>query len=95
MKPTIRRAIRGGIALLDKEYGATEWRSKIDIDTLDIAHEKHCILGQLNEHDFWRGKGRLGLTWPEAEALGFTCTDCWTSDELTDAWTEFLSKVKP
>lgn len=35
-----------GIALLD-ERGPTDWRKRINLDTLDVGSLENCILGQL------------------------------------------------
>lgn len=37
--------VRAGVALLDEKV--PEWHGRIDVGTLDIAHWKRCILGQL------------------------------------------------
>lgn len=42
---TVKDRVARGAALLDRRR--KNWRSKIDVDSLDMAHGSYCILGQL------------------------------------------------
>ena len=70
------RQVRAGMALLDRE--APGWEHLIDLDTLDVASGRSCVLGQVYESDccgacggFSQGVEALGLITPEAERHGF------------------------
>ena len=51
------------------KYG-DEWRSKVDLETLDIRSQKHCILGQ-TDGDYSEHKNKLELTSDNCADLGF------------------------
>jgi hypothetical protein len=43
---TIRRRVRRGVKFLDT-YGPKDWRKRINVETLDMAENQDCILGQI------------------------------------------------
>ncbi|RJQ34955.1 hypothetical protein C4568_01755 [Candidatus Parcubacteria bacterium] len=53
------RRVARGVRLLDRK-GPPGWRSKIDLEKLEIRSGSRCILGQIYG-DFRRGKPVLGL----------------------------------
>ena len=68
-------AIDRGIALLDQKI--PEWCHKMQLDHLDMADGKSCVLGQLfeapeNETGFGQGCSELAITSQDCRALGFT-----------------------
>lgn len=44
---TLRDRVAAGIAALDRRFTKRDWRSDIDLETLDIRKRSCCILGQL------------------------------------------------
>lgn len=82
-----------GIALLD-ECGPKDWRSKIDLDTLDIASPWRCVLGQLYGSFGW-GLGALSgaFSCRLAAHYGFTGDTRVHMDHLTGAWREALTNA--
>ena len=52
-----KRAIRGALLLDAKEPG---WFRKVDLETLDIWSDDHCVLGQV----FGSGNAGRAILWP-------------------------------
>lgn len=58
----IAAAVDKGIAFLDNN-GPEGWRSRIDVDELDVSSTGDCVLGQIYSHfdedemQHWRGWG--------------------------------------
>lgn len=87
--------VRKGIAFLNRN-GPTNWRSRIDIDRLDIEDTVNCILGQVYG-DYMAATNEPGLGDPgQRAALGFTVDryDIERLPELTGEWKRQL-KRKP
>jgi hypothetical protein len=82
--------VERGAALLDME--APGWTSKIDLDTLNIAHTDFCVLGQVYG-DYDAGLDTLG---GEAERApvkyGFLQQGNEGAARLTDKWRAAIRK---
>ena len=87
-----------GIALLD-ERGPADWRSKIDLNVLDMASSSTCVLGQLYG-SYVMGQNPLGLMSVQAairsgfqvpfdDAGSHEERDAWYT-QLTESWREAL-----
>lgn len=79
--------VKRGAAHLDM-YGPSNWRNKIDVEKLDMADSKLCILGQLYG-EYSDGYEHHGLwVYDQREHLGFTAGD---QGHLLDAWRKYLA----
>lgn len=82
-----------GIQFLDKNYSG-DWRSKLDLDELDLGSCSVCVLGQLfGSYD--TGLNEMGLDESRygdenAYSLGFNTSDSMAA--LTKAWRDALGK---
>jgi len=92
--------VQAGIALLDT-YGPTDWRERINLDTLDLHSLTDCVLGQVYG-DYADGMdslfpGESGWLWNETnEEHGFEAPmDRITGNRqyasLTAAWKAHLT----
>lgn len=86
--------VQRGIALLD-EKGPSDWRSRIDLTTLDIDDATLCILAQLYG-DYHTGCEAIGIAddlGAAAEEAGFMplCDPPEHAECLTQAWKGALS----
>lgn len=82
---TITARVANSVALLDT-YGPADWRTRIDLDTLDIYNPWRCIGGQVYEREgaqYWQyapdvyGEGYPGYAVLKdlAESLGIEYGD--------------------
>lgn len=67
----MRKRVKAGIKFLDIWYeynhGNCDWRSRLDLDSLDISRPDRCILGQLHG-DYLEGLVQYGLDgWEECD----------------------------
>lgn len=76
--------VNAGIALLDREQPG--WRTKIDLDKLDLASCSVCVLGQIFG-DYDEGIEQLNINGYD---YGFNAMSGMS--ELTEAWKEALGK---
>lgn len=90
-----------GMALLD-ERGPTNWRKRINLNTLDVSTGEDCILGQVYGW-YPDGLDALGIRdWDEVPAnLGFRVmfvADAHTMNsayaELTQTWRDALTDTE-
>lgn len=58
-RPTIEERVTAGVALLDAK-GPADWRSRINLNILDLDDAYNCILGQLYG-EFIQGAKHLGI----------------------------------
>lgn len=89
----VQERVQRGAALLDEKLPG--WRSKIDVDTLDIANPYNCIAGQLGGpyQDGYVTLRRLGLTyWHEGKEYGFE-DRAENYSALTEAWKQELARA--
>lgn len=83
--------IDAGIKWLDEQR--PDWRSRVDLDYLNMGDASDCILGQVFGH-FWKAVSGAGtdvpphsMTYEEAVNRGFTLDNRIESyQELTNAW---------
>jgi hypothetical protein len=96
---SIINRVHAGVTFLDKMLPS--WRSRIDVELLNIADPNNCILGQLYSINgegkcfspYVIGQLELGLSVNTACALGFTDTSrqhCFRLARLTIAWRGIL-----
>jgi hypothetical protein len=81
--------IAKGAGALTSHFGNEEWRTRINIQTLDIADYYRCMLGQLFG-GYHYGLGVLGLSDHNAIEHGFDVCSLDDVDALTDAWLDVL-----
>ena len=72
-----------GIKFLDKNY--PNWRSKINIEALDMADGYNCIEGQL-EKSAYRFNAIHKLSYNDCINLGFECEPAKDNAILTKLW---------
>jgi len=72
----ISRAVDRGSQLLDTAHPG--WYTDVSLQTLEMLHQSHCILGQLYG-SFDLGLSKLGLNKNEAQRYGFALDTEWTS----------------
>jgi hypothetical protein len=102
----LRQRIERGIAVLDANV--TDWREKIDLDTLSLDDIESCVLGQVFG-SYLTGAFDLGIdgSYDEAVAYGFErpkilmypyhcnvdgCNDFYEYDDMTHAWKAMLRR---
>lgn len=83
---TIAERVQNGIMFLDNNMDP-DWRSRVDLERLDISSGNCCMLAQLFG-DFGRGCVELGIdtVTDQAMSLGFECGDNQTDE---DEWREY------
>jgi hypothetical protein len=92
--PPVGRRIEAGVRFLDVRRG-TEWRRSIDMQALDLADPRECILGQLYDH-YDIGLYMLGIDGHDAILRGFNIplpgSPLWEKQcrALTQGWRRFL-----
>lgn len=91
-KREMQAAVKRGIKLLDSEV--PDWRSKIDLEELDLFWPCHCVLGQATE-GYYTAIGKLDI---DPNDYGFSIPvvldDRYNSRNyanLTQLWKEALS----
>lgn len=87
--------IARGAALLDEQRPG--WRDEIDVETLDLASECDCILGQLHG-DYLEGVDMLDLNLPDRVACGFDILSGVRDEDkayarLTAEWRQALAQT--
>ena len=84
------RRVRRGIDLLD-EHGPSDWRERIDVESLEMANVFSCVIGQVfGAYSVATLSAELGLD-DDGTGFGFE-TDCGESyHELTNAWQSALT----
>jgi hypothetical protein len=85
VRELLERDVQAGVALLD-ERGPQNWREMVDVDTLDIADPKCCVIGQVfPDAYFWNAMNRLGAL---DDTYGFTSHTNRECDlpVLTELW---------
>lgn len=80
--------VANGVDYLDTEYG-NNWRSKINLDRLNVARCDVCVLGQIFG-DYDTGLEELGIDSIDAKKYGFNTDE--DMQALTDAWKDALGK---
>lgn len=85
-----RLAVRRGAALLDEKCDYSDWRSRIDLETLNLGSTSDCVLAQVYKRGYYATLARLDLSEAEAAKLGFESSHQYTARELTSAWVEYL-----
>lgn len=80
--------VAAGIALLDER--APDWRSRINLETLDIRSGGYCTLAQVFG-DFNRGRHHLELGRPADYGFFLRDHDDLTYPDLTAAWKRVLA----
>lgn len=104
----VRERVRKGAELLDETYD--RWWDAIDLDTLEIDHTDHCILGQLGKDsrfgsgDYNHMRSLVFADWTgdeaeSAEAHGFDIVggnQYWEEEyaALTDEWKTPINERK-
>ena len=68
---TVEEKVAKGVKLLTKKYG-DEWRSKVNLDKLNMYDSRCCILGQ-TDSDYYSHCKDLGINNPNA--YGFEIDD--------------------
>jgi len=93
---TIKERVEAGAEFLDFIYG-DEWRRKIDLESLDLASSRSCILGQ-TDSDFDKHAKRLHLDVDDVYQFGFVrfnedslFHNSSSYYSLTKAWKKYLS----
>lgn len=96
---TTAQLVQRGINLLDAAPGYADWRSRIDVETLDLNSFKTCVIGQLFG-DFCDGMDVLGFSGEddnEAASYGFDAFIGGNTPEqfaaLTTEWKRVLTPV--
>lgn len=100
---TVEQAVQNGIDWLDENYDG-DWRSKINLDKLDMSRSMDCILGQLYG-SYWHAPKEARDPMMGTQRLGdYCCEDCtpdipedfsgdgFTYDDLDDEWRYRLSE---
>jgi hypothetical protein len=90
----VRYRVADGAAWLDQDEPG--WDARIDLDSLDLSSDCHCILGQLDDF-FQDGMDARGLSLVRASRLGFTAE--WDGAvgieaewaALTTAWRDLIT----
>jgi hypothetical protein len=87
--------VAAGIAWLDEHKWG--WRKKIDLSTLDMGHNRNCVLGQVygsyENTDYMLSETRkqqLGFTVKSGQSWSEMCQS-W--DELTKEWERQLERA--
>ena len=88
--PTVLDAVLCGAALLDVELPG--WRSRVDVQALDMRSATSCIVGQLTGY-----YGRTFIGWrvfhdPIEYGLGFDVPLGGDYDALTAAWRAVITQ---
>lgn len=84
--------IRRGVEILD-ERGPEGWRERIDLDRLNIAQARDCILGQCFGM-YADGREAMNLTHAEVRDCGFVPTFSHSSSDLTASWHDYLAATR-
>ena len=85
--------VDSGIALLD-DRGPAGWRSRIDVDALDVGKTDNCVVAQVFG-DYYRGINELDIGLSEAgDVYGFDAESHGEFKELTDAWYFRLTELR-
>lgn len=98
-----RERVKLGAALLDAVRG-DDWRSMIDVETLDIASVSRCVLGQIYGYyhdgtDILRESVNLTevKNWTIRYGFAGSCNCCheayMPTSMLDQAWREYLTPV--
>jgi len=91
----LQECVNKGAELLDEKNPG--WHNEIDISSLSMNSDCHCVVGQLY-NDYWDGLKELDIESPFnlRFVYGFNTKSCWgTIEELGQAWTyKILSKRK-
>jgi hypothetical protein len=100
MRTRIVESVKRGVALLDEKV--PDWRSKIDLATLDMNDTDHCVVGQVTGDFFYTGMKRLfpattpSTNWAAATEHGFYIPDDKVADTteqheaLRDEWRKVI-----
>lgn len=86
--------IAKGIAAIERGY-PPEWRSKVNLDNLDLDDHQFCVLGQLSGSFYW-GLRHLGIPDSEVEDYGFMLDASALDsdyDRLTNEWKVAIANV--
>jgi hypothetical protein len=99
-----RRAVKQGVLALDRwqAYDEPDWRTRIDLERLDLWSPTDCILGQLfpafKDDPYAHGLEQIGHADEDGADFGFTHLEVPFSEggfgmaALTVAWTEAILK---
>lgn len=94
MELTIAQRVQRGIALMDG-LGPENWRSMIDLCTLDIGEVEYCVIGQIYG-DYIMGRMPVHIRRATmnnvGQQYGLDYSDEVYSTSLTDEWVRVLSQ---
>jgi hypothetical protein len=72
LKSEAQERVARGAAHLDGLM--PDWFRKVDVKTLKLYSDRHCLLAQVTTGDYWQGAQHFGLTREMAGACGFNVT---------------------
>jgi hypothetical protein len=91
---TANRRVLNGASLLDKHFGPSyDWRSRVDLDILDMRVSDCCVLGCLFG-SYYVGLAALGLGFYLDDPYGFNAYDVEGREQLGKAWITYLNQNK-
>jgi len=91
-----KRVLKGA-SLLDVHFKGYNWRSEIDIETLEMDSSSQCVLGQLfGDYQSGLTTLRLDVELDTRREAGFsTCAwDSYDWEKLDFEWKTYLRSVK-
>lgn len=80
----VAQLVRRGAKWLDKHKPG--WVASLDGASLNLAYPCSCVLGQLDEDDYYKACYDAGLSRSQAQALGFSAPDGVKWGTLTAEW---------
>lgn len=84
--------INAGVKFLDGKLGRKKWLKDIDIQKLNLASDKTCIIGE-TMGGFTAGIDSLGISYDESKELGFYLSPGDRYPMLTAMWQATLYKL--
>ena len=87
---TAKQRVANGVEFLNRY--CENWKSKINLETLDLSHPYHCIIGQIGwpEKDTYKGLNAV-MNQGISEILGFLSSEDVGYDELQVEWIKVLT----
>lgn len=88
---TTEQRVNNGVEWLDSNIPG--WLDKINLETLNIASDDHCILAQAYESTYNAAVDDFDLDIQQRLNFGFT-TGTYTANEMTQAWKEKVRELR-
>lgn len=93
IRQLVQQRVNRGVKLLDECI--PNWQACVQVQNLSLGDPRYCILGQLSNGNYIKGRLNLGLSTNKAITHGFNIsifeTD-YTFNELTQVWLKHLTK---